>query len=496
MEIPASVQEELLRILLEVGPQGATAVELEKIISFERHTLSKYLMFLKGQGFVNYKKVGKAKVWFVDKAPFKTILNSSKEKRSFTEQILSNLISTIPLGVVVVDLQYKIQFMNKLMIEKYGDQTTKLFYEVILGKDNPLSISKITQLIENNEEVPIVLLVKDKNHNILEIHVSKLINPDKSEAVILLIDDVTKRTKIEEERQLLLNLTQKIADVQDFFSAVRTTLQEISHLGGWDFAEAWIPSNDATSLVHSNIFFYKTNHVISMYNATKNLSFKKKEEWLGKVWASQQSEWINHLILSAPSSMFYIEIAKRMKFNAIFAVPIVVDRKVLAILVFFAKQVREKDEDFVQLVSAVTKQLGFLYENKRLEEENSKQRRRLEAKKEALNRAAIVEETDLNGIITYANENFSAISGYTTEELLGKTHSIVNSSYHSKEFFHDMWNTIVHGKVWHGLIRNKKKKGTFYWVDTTIAPILDETGKPERYLAIRFEVTKYMENQG
>lgn len=110
--------------------------------------------------------------------------------------------------------------------------------------------------------------------------------------------------------------------------------------------------------------------------------------------------------------------------------------------------------------------------------------------RQALDHSAIVAFTDRAGRISYVNDFFCELSGYSREELIGQTHRILNSGNHPPEFFQEMWKTISTGNVWKGEICNRKKNGDLYWVYTTITPIQDENGKIVRYASVRSEITR------
>lgn len=97
----------------------------------------------------------------------------------------------------------------------------------------------------------------------------------------------------------------------------------------------------------------------------------------------------------------------------------------------------------------------------------------------------IVSETDTKGIITYANRKFCEISGYSQEELIGQPHNIIRHPDMPKEVFAKMWNTIQSGQIWHGLVKNLRKDGQFYWVETEILPAKNENNEITGYVAAR-----------
>ena len=168
-------------------------------------------------------------------------------------------------------------------------------------------------------------------------------------------------------------------------------------------------------------------------------------------------------------------------------------------LVATQENLKSKSEEQQQLIEELRAQEEELRQNmeelqaiqEELEEQFTdmkKLKAEMEARENVLNMTTIVSESDLYGNITYVNDKFLEVTGFSKEELIGKPHSTVRHPDMPKEVFKTMWSTIKSGKPFRGIVKNRKKNGSHYWVDATISPVLNDAGKPEKYIGIRYVI--------
>lgn len=113
-----------------------------------------------------------------------------------------------------------------------------------------------------------------------------------------------------------------------------------------------------------------------------------------------------------------------------------------------------------------------------------------------LSKSCLISVTNPKGIIVYVNDMFCDISGYSEKELLGNNPRILKSGKQHKKVYKDLWGTICNNNIWQGKLCNKRKNGEFYWVNVTIIPFVDDNGQIEKYVAICFDITKFINDKG
>ena len=144
----------------------------------------------------------------------------------------------------------------------------------------------------------------------------------------------------------------------------------------------------------------------------------------------------------------------------------------------------------VELLHRVSTHVELFKARQKLEQEVSETKVLLEQYKDAVDISSLVSKTDLNGVITYVNDKFCEVSKYSREELIGSPHNISRCPDMNKSVFKDLWETIKAQKTWSGIIKNRAKDGSSYYVDSTVMPILNADANTIEYISLRTDISK------
>jgi len=183
------LKAKIIKTIASEGSEGMTSTEIEKRVKLERHTLSKYLNILEKEGVLHYKQIGKGKLWYINKSPLQRI--NKNKNLTFTEKLICNVTSEIPVGIMVVDEDMKVLFQNSITQEVYGNIIGEKLFKCVLGPKNT-PIQKRLLDIFGGKPGPIQFKTNDVEGRRLSIKASSLTNPDGSLSAILIVDDVTQ----------------------------------------------------------------------------------------------------------------------------------------------------------------------------------------------------------------------------------------------------------------------------------------------------------------
>ncbi len=299
--------------------------------------------------------------------------------------------------------------------------------------------------------------------------------------------DVTAQKRAERRRAAPVAATKARAESTDWRAGLEGGRRGIGAAMGWAAAGAWEIDHSAGELYCAD-FWNQSGRSTAFTRQSREMRFAKGAGLPGRAWSEAKPIWLP----DAPADPNFPRAAAARADGIVAAIafPVLLDGKVEGVLEFFGSSPEAPDEELLALFSSIGSQLGEFLRRRRADAALAKSLRKLSDLKTALDSAAIVSLTDSAGRITEVNDLFVEISGYSREELLGRTHKIVNSGVHSKEFFSQLWEAIGAGRTWRGEVCNRAKNGSFYWVEMTIAPFLGEDGKPVQYIAIRHVITE------
>lgn len=295
--------------------------------------------------------------------------------------------------------------------------------------------------------------------------------------------DVTKRVVAERRSNLLLRLTTAVAAATDLNTAWNITLQEVCETAAWAVGEVWLPTATNQYLVSGAPCYCRSNQMQAFCTASKMLQFAPGVGLPGQVWASKEPAWWTDI--GERADFGRVALARAANLHGAIAIPVLADHEVVAVMNFLlTTNPSKEDEEMVEVLAAAAAQLGTAVQRKQTEE-------RLRLQSAALNAAAnAIAITDIRGVIEWANPAFTTLTGYSENESVGKTMGrLLNSGMQDREFFEELWQTIISGHVWHGEILNRRQDGSLYTEEQTITPLRDEHGAITHFIAIKQDIT-------
>jgi PAS domain S-box-containing protein/diguanylate cyclase (GGDEF)-like protein len=344
-------------------------------------------------------------------------------------------------------------FANKAFCNTFGYSLDEIINKNcrFLHKDDTEQeeINDIRKAISNKKSISTILrnYKKDGTLVFIELSISPIFDEDKNLKYFLGIQkDITKEKKFVEQMRISQNL---------------------ANIGSWELN---ILTNE----------LYWSDEIFNLFEIDKN-NFSPSYEAFLNVIHPKDRELVNDAYLKSLKTKEKYSIQHRLLMN---------DGRI--------KYVEEKCISYFDKNGNPIKSVGTVQDIsdiKKIEIELQKILSFFESHKLAMDKSSIVSKSNLKGLITYVNDNFCKISGFSKEEVIGKPHNIIRHPDNPNELFEDLWNTIKNKNVWKKTLRNRDKFGKEYWVDTSILPILDENDNIVEYIAVRHDVTKMIEQQ-
>ena len=298
--------------------------------------------------------------------------------------------------------------------------------------------------------------------------------------------DVTAQLRAEKRLAAQLAATRAAAESSNWNECLERVLADTARAMGWSAACAWEIDAASDSLFCARVWD-REGRSTPFTRPTRLAKIYRGEGLPGRTWQDARVSWIADLSKEPKSPR--VEAALGDGHRCAAALPIMLDSRVEGVLEFYSGSAEDCDDEMALLLASMGRQMGEFLRRRRAARALEKSMRELADMKTAIDASALVSVTDAAGRIVGVNEHFARVSGYARDELIGKTHKIVNSGVHDAEFFKEMWTTIRSGRRWRGEVCNRAKDGSLYWVDMTISPLLDESGKPCQYIAIRSVIT-------
>jgi PAS domain S-box-containing protein len=340
-----------------------------------------------------------------------------------------------------------------------------------------------------NQEIDFITATGEIKTTLLSAEILEI---DRQQYVLATAKDITERQQAEQEISLLLSTTKAIAEAVDVESALSVVLRLICTTINWDFAEAWAPNHTANLLECSNSWYAKDKNLEGLSHSSENITFSLGNGLLGRVWQQQKPEWIEDISIVSDPIFINSKRVSNFGLKAAFAVPILIEENVLAVLVFFKRSKVSVGLRLIELVGTVAAQLGGLIQRKQIEAAHRQSEERLQLALEASD-LGLWDWNILSGEI-YRDWRWKLMLGYEADEL-------DDSMPAFQELVHPEDRQMVKialdeylggvNDVYHAEFRMGSKSGEWIWIQSRGRIVeRNQNGKPVRITGTHKDITK------
>lgn len=297
-----------------------------------------------------------------------------------------------------------------------------------------------------------------------------------------IIREVTGRVLNERRWNAQHAVTRALAESATIEDASHKILQAIGDALSWDVGGLWLVNKQANALYCVEIYHTPQREVHEFKVVSKQTSFQQGIGLPGHVWATGKPHWIADV--TCDPNFPRAPIALREGLHGAFGFPIIHNSEILGVIEFFSHSVRQPDEEILNMMGVIGLQIGQFIRRRQAEAQLIKLSHAVEQS------SCSVIIADAKGHIEYVNPKVTQITGYTKEELIGKSPSIFKSKKTPQEQYEHLWNTIGSGGEWRGEFYNRKKSGEFYWEYASISPVKNQEGIITHFIAVKEDITE------
>ncbi len=366
--------------------------------------------------------------------------------------------------------------------EKFALSLGAVRYMVKPLEGNVLHDTLKTVIEECKYVTPATLKIPVKEEDVYLAEYNKRLVMQLEKRVLDLKKEIDDRGHAEKRLSAQYYVTQVLVESVTIMEASPKILQAVCMALEWDLGEIWIYDKQDDVLKCSAMWHIPTIEIPEFKKITNQITISKDIGLPGRVFSNAKPVWVNDVVYD--TNFPRASVAAKEGLHGAFGFPVLSGSEVLGTICFFSHEIRQPDKDLLEMLTAIGTQIGLFIERKQAEEQIRKLSHAIEYS------SATVMITDTEGIVEYVNPKFIQLTGYSIEEIVGRSLEIVKSGETPPEVYRELWKTITSGNEWRGEFCNRKKSGELYWEFASISPIKNSEGTITNFIAVKEDITE------